>query len=139
MNTVISRTAARVITPLATLLALWLLLRSHSALGGGFLAATALGLAAVFRIVTIGGRTTEAVIDRGATTLIGTGLLAMIGYALAGLLWGDGLLRATTVRLELPSMGSLSLSSALLFEFGIAATVFSVTVAVLDELWSGPR
>lgn len=134
MHTVISRIAAHVLTPLAGLVALWLLLRSHGALGGGFLAAGAAGLGAVYRTVTIGARTLERVIDRGAASLIGIALLIMGAYAFAGLLWGDGVFAAASVTFSVPLLGSKTLSSTLLFEAGVTLAVGSVVIAVLDEL-----
>lgn len=134
MHTVVSRIAAQVLTPLAGVVALWLLLRSHGALGGGFLAAGAAGLGAVYRSVTIGARSLEQVIERGAASVIGVALLIMGTYAFAGLLWGDGVFAAASVTLPVPILGSKTLSTTLLFEAGVTIAVGAVVVAVLDEL-----
>ncbi|RCW39126.1 multisubunit sodium/proton antiporter MrpB subunit [Halopolyspora algeriensis] len=134
MNTVISRIAARVIAPIAIGLGIWLFLRGHFSLGGGFLAAVVVGLAAVFRWVTIRARTIERIVDRGIVGLVGTGLLVMIGYGFAGFLWATGFLGAKTAHPHVPVLGTLSVPSTLLFELGIAVTVMAVVVAVIQEL-----
>ncbi|MHA6803615.1 MnhB domain-containing protein [Salinifilum ghardaiensis] len=134
MNTVISRIAARIVTPIALALGIWLFLRGHSSLGDSFLAGVVVSLAAVFRWVTIGARPVEQIIDRGVIGLVGASLLLMIAAGFGGFLWGDGFFSAESAHLHVPGIGEVSLSSAYLFELGIAATVLAVVVAVIQEL-----
>lgn len=138
-ETVIAHVAALVITPLAALVALWLLLRGHGELGGGFLAAAVLGLAAVFRRVTVGAPALDVLVEEGAPTLVGAGLLGLVAYGAAGPVWAHGPLEATTLHLPSPIGGSIALSSALLFEVAVAVTVLSIVVAVVQELGGRQR
>lgn len=134
MNTVITRVAAQVIVPLAVVMAVWLFVRGHVAVGGGFSAAVTIGLAAVFRRMTTGSPMLRRLVERGASTLVGAGVLLMIAYGAAGMLWGNGFLHAQTWHVRLPVIGELPLPSTLLFELAIGVAVVSVVVAVVQEL-----
>ena len=139
MNTLITRVAARVVTPLAVVMAAWLFFRGHVAIGGGFSAAVAIGLAAVFRRMTTGTPTLRRLVERGVTPLVGVGLLLMLAYGFAGFLWGTGFLHATTWHVRLPVLGELPLPSTLLFELAIGIAVMAVVVAVAQELGEEER
>ena len=139
MNTLITRVAARVVTPLAVVMATWLFLRGHVAIGGGFSAAVAIGLAAVFRRMTTGAPTLRRLVERGVTPLVGLGIVLMVAYGFAGLLWGAGFLHAATWHVPLPVVGELPLPSTLLFELAIGVAVMAVVVAVAQELGEEER
>ncbi|NHD19365.1 MULTISPECIES: MnhB domain-containing protein [Actinopolyspora] len=134
MNTLISRIAARVVTPLAVVLGVLLYLRGHFTLGGGFLAAVVIGIAAVFRHITIGAKSVERLLDRGTGDVVGAGVLLMVLYGFAGYLWGGGFFASAELHLRLPALGEVTVPSTLLFELGIALTVVGIVVAVIHEL-----
>lgn len=134
MNSVIARTAARIVTPLATLLGGWLFVRGHVALGGGFLASVVVGTAAVFRRLTIGARTIERAVEQGVVTFVGAGLVVLVTTGMLGYWWGDGFLATATLHLPLPLVGELAVPSTLLFEAGTVIVVLAVVLAVVQEL-----
>lgn len=134
MSTLFSRVAARVITPLAVALGVFLWLRGHFALGGGFLAGGAIGVAVVFRHVTIGADAIERLLDRGVGHVVGAGLLVMIAYGFAGYLWGKGFMASATLHVEVPLVGDVAIPSTLLFELGVSVVVIGAAVAVIHEL-----
>lgn len=136
VDTVIAGISARLVTPLVLVLSAWLLLRGHFTLGGGFLAATVVGLAVVLRHLTVGSVTIERALARGAPTFVGAGLVAMVGYGAFGGLWGDGFLDAKTVHVTVPLLGRLPVPSTLLFEGAVAMAVLAVVAAVIHELGS---
>jgi multisubunit Na+/H+ antiporter MnhB subunit len=134
VRSVISRTAARIVTPLAVLIGAYLLLRGHVALGGGFLASLVVGTAAVFRRLTTGAQTLEQVVERGVVTLVGVGLVVLVATGMLGYWWGNGFLAAATLHLPLPLVGEVAVPSSLLFEAGTIVVVLSVVLAVVQEL-----
>jgi multisubunit Na+/H+ antiporter MnhB subunit len=134
VNTVIAQMAARWITPIAAVLAVYLIVRGHHSFGGGFLAAAVIGLAVVFRRMTIGAESVEKLIDRGVGDVVASGLLIVIATGFAGFVWGDGFLRSASLIIEVPIVGEIVLPSTLLFEIGVVVVVVGVVVAVIREL-----
>jgi multisubunit Na+/H+ antiporter MnhB subunit len=134
MTDLIMRLSTRLVTPVATTLAAYLLLRGHVSAGGGFIAAVVIGLALVLRYWTLGPQAVHHVLRFDVEQLIGTGLVVMLATGAAGWLWGDHFLDTASLHLTVPLRGEVSLSSALLFETGVAVTVVAVVVAVTEEL-----
>lgn len=134
MTSVLMRLAARSITPVAVVLGVYLLVRGHSSPGGGFVAAIVVGLVVVLRHWALGPGGIERLLRLGVGHLIGLGLLLMLVTGALGWLWGDGFLATASVHLDPPVVGSFHLSTALLFETGIALTVVAIVVAVVREL-----
>lgn len=134
MDTLIARVTSGWFTPVALALGVFLWLRGHDALGGGFLGAGVIALAAVFHDLTIGAGPLERLARRGVSVVIGTGLLLMIGTGIGGYLWGAGFLHAASHHWTLPVIGTVTLSTTLLFEFGVGAVVLGVVVAVVQQL-----
>lgn len=134
MTSVLMQLAARVVTPIGTLLALYLLLRGHHSPGGGFVAAIVMGLIVVLRHWAFGPEGIERLLRLGVGNLISVGLVIMIATGVGGWLWGDSFLSTATVHWDAPMVGRIDLSSALLFELGVALTVVAIVVAVVREL-----
>lgn len=138
MGSVIVRVAARWLTPVMVALAFYLLVRGHVAPGGGFIGAAVVGLAMVFRYYAYGSAFIDRMVQLGAGSLMGIGLLVALGTGAAGWVWGDRFLEPATWHLTVPAVGELALSSTLLFEVGVFVTVISIVVAVLQELGDEP-
>lgn len=139
MSTPIMRVAARAVTPLAVALSIYLLVRGHVSPGGGFPAAVVLGLAVTFRYWALGPESVDRLMRLGAGNLIGLGLLLMLASGALGWVWGDHFLETAELDLHVPLVGATKLSSALVFELGVAALVVAVVVAVVDELGEAGR
>lgn len=134
MTSVLMRLAARVVTPVAVGLGIYLLVRGHRSPGGGFVAAIVVGLVVVLRHWAFGPESIERLLRLGVGNLIGLGLLLMLGTAALGWLWGDGFLATASVRWDVAGFRPVHVSTALLFETGIALTVVAIVVAVVREL-----
>ena len=134
MTTVILQTTARMLSPLMVVLSGYLLLRGHNSPGGGFAAGLVAGLMIVLRSFAYGPDSMRFLLGLEAGALVGAGLLLTVGTGLGGLLWGTTFLEAALWHTELPVIGMLELSTAMLFEVGIFAVVISVSVAVVQEL-----
>lgn len=137
MTTIIVQAAARALTPFVVVLSLYLLVRGHTAPGGGFAAATVASLAVVLRAYAFGRESAARLVRLGAGDLIGVGMLLALGTGTAGWLWGDAFLAAASVTVRLPLVGEVVLSTTLLFEAGVYLAVLAVVVAVVEELGRG--
>lgn len=134
MTSVLMRLAARTVTPIGVVLGVYLLIRGHKSPGGGFVAAIVIGLIMVLRHWALGPEGIERLLRLGVGNLIGLGLVIMIATGAAGWWWGEGFLAPASVHWEPPVVGPIDISSALLFETGVALTVVAIVVAVVREL-----
>jgi multicomponent Na+:H+ antiporter subunit A len=131
-NGVFNRTFAKVGIPLMLAFSVYLLLRGHQNPGGGFIGA--LVAASAFALAYLAAASDT---QRRASyfRLIGAGILIATGTGLLGLVEGS-FLKPLHV-----DIGSLHLTSAVLFDVGVYLAVIGVVVASLDLLggWPGPR
>lgn len=134
MTTLIVRASARLLTPIMLVISAYLLVRGHTAPGGGFVAAAVTGLAIVYRWFAFGPASADRLMRLGAGNLIAIGLLLSLITGLGGFVWGHSFLEAAVVRRQLPVLGKLELSSTLLFEVGVFLVVVAVAIAVVQEL-----
>lgn len=138
MTSLILRVAARWLTPVMAGLGVYLLLRGHLGPGGGFIGASVVALAAVFRYYAYGTAFIDRMVRLGAGTLVGVGLLIAAGTGSAGWLWGDHFFEPATLHVGVPLVGEIGLSSELLFEVAVFLTVLGIAIAVLQELGDQP-
>jgi multisubunit Na+/H+ antiporter MnhB subunit len=131
---VISRTspitslAVRAVTPIALVVAAYVLFAGHNQPGGGFAAGLMLGAVVVLR--TIAGMQQPS----GAMTWLAAGGVIAGTVAIAPMLWGEPLLDQVVVTWELPVLGTVKTGSALLFDLGVVAIVVGLVLALLDGL-----
>ena len=122
----IARTAIEVVTPLALVLAVYLLFAGHNRPGGGFAAGLVVGAIAALRAVS--GLTRP----RYAGTLLAVGVLVAALEAVAPLFGGDVLLDQVVVEDDVPLLGKVKSGSALIFDIGVMLVVVGLVNAVLD-------
>ncbi|WP_150239472.1 DUF4040 family protein [Nocardiopsis quinghaiensis] len=130
-NTVIMRTVTRWLLPLLVLWSVYLLLRGHSAPGGGFIAGLVGGAGFALVYLTAPSDSVTrirlsylATIASGVTVAVGAGLL---GYV-------DGsFLRPLHTGLPVP-WGEVHVTTALVFDAGIYLTVVGVLLTALNQL-----
>lgn len=137
MSTLLIRLAANVVSPIGITFGVYLLVRGHHSPGGGFVAALVLGLVVVLRQWAFGPEAIRGLLRLGVGSLIGWGLVLMLGTGAAGWWWGDHFLATHTWHPRVPVVGEVVVSSSLLFETGVAMTVVAVVVAVIAELREG--
>lgn len=120
--------AVRAVTPIALVVAAYVLFAGHNQPGGGFAAGLMLGAVIVLR--TIAGISRP----RGAQTWLAAGGVIVATVAIAPLLWGEPLLDQVVVSWDVPVLGTVKTGSALLFDLGVVAVVVGLVVALLDGL-----
>jgi multisubunit Na+/H+ antiporter MnhB subunit len=131
---VISRTspitslAVRAVTPIALVVAAYVLFAGHNQPGGGFAAGLMLGAIVVLR--TIAGMQRPV----GAMTWLAAGGVIAGAVAIAPMLWGEPLLDQVVVSWDLPVLGTVKTGSALVFDLGVVAIVVGLVLALLDGL-----
>ncbi|MEO1061375.1 MAG: MnhB domain-containing protein [Actinomycetota bacterium] len=120
------RIGVQVASPLALLVATFLLFAGHNRPGGGFAAGLLLGAVVALRTAAGLQRPTRALGFLGAGGVL-TGLVAV-----APLLWGDGVLDQIVVEETFPVLGTVKSGSALPFDIGVTLIVVGMVIAVLD-------
>ena len=128
------RLVARLLLPVAVLVTLHLLLRGHDLPGGGFIAGLVLSVAIALQYVTSGAADGEAALRARWDAWIGRGLLVAAGTGLASLLLAHPFFTSTFWKPEVPGIGKVPLTSAMIFDIGVFATVVGATLLVLSRL-----
>ncbi len=120
--------AARLVVPVQSVFAVYLLLRGHNLPGGGFIGGLVLASALVLRVMVDPARAPKW----DPIALTGAGLLLALGSAVMPLfiglpfftgLWGG--------ELWLPTIGKLKLGTPLLFDTGVFLVVTGVGAKML--------
>ena len=120
--------AVRAVTPVALVVAAYVLFAGHNQPGGGFAAGLMLGAIIVLR--TVAGIQQP----RQATVWLSVGGVVAGLVATAPLLWGEPLLDQVVVSWDIPLLGTVKTGSALVFDLGVVAVVVGLVIALLDGL-----
>ncbi len=120
--------------PLATAVAVFLLLRGHNLPGGGFIAGLVLALALLVQYLARGSAWVDARLHTGFELWIAAGLLLAGLTGVAAWLFGHPFLTSTTGHPVLPVLGELPLASAMAFDLGVFAVVVGATLLALLSL-----
>ncbi|MER1966411.1 monovalent cation/H+ antiporter subunit A [Castellaniella sp. GW247-6E4] len=124
----------RLLLPVSTLISLYFLLRGHNLPGGGFVGGLIMATGIILQYMVGGVLWVEARPLIRPQAWIGLGLL-VAGLAAMSVWWaGQPLLSAYSVDLALPIMGTLHLSSVLLFDLGVYMLVVGATVLIIIAL-----
>jgi multisubunit Na+/H+ antiporter MnhB subunit len=118
--------AVRAVTPIALLIAAYVLFAGHNQPGGGFAAGLMLGAIIVLR--TVAGIQQP----RHAAVWMSVGGVIAGLVAIAPILWGEPLLDQVVVTWDVPVLGTVKTGSALAFDLGVVAIVVGLIIAVLD-------
>ena len=124
----ITSLAVQAVTPIALVVAAYVLFAGHNQPGGGFAAGLMLGAVVVLRTIT--GLQQPS----GATTWLAAGGVIAGVVAIAPILWGEPLLDQVVVKWDIPVLGTVKTGSALLFDLGVVAVVVGLMLALLDGL-----
>ncbi|MEX1177175.1 MAG: hydrogen gas-evolving membrane-bound hydrogenase subunit E [Nitriliruptor sp.] len=126
----ILRTSTAMLAPVMIAASLWLLVRGHGAVGGGFIGGLVAGSAIILRYLSHGHadvwhhRTTRTV------PTVAVGALIAAGYGLAGLVLTGAFLDGTKV--ALPIVGEVAAS--LVFDIGVFVVVVGLVAAIVRHL-----
>ncbi|WP_333839799.1 MnhB domain-containing protein, partial [Pelomicrobium sp.] len=126
--------AARVILPLALLVAAYLFLRGHNDPGGGFIAGLVTAIALVIQYMASGLAWAERRLNLFPRSVTGWGVLVAGIAGLGSFFFGYPFLTSTYGHLHLPLLGDLELASAVIFDLGVYLTVVGATLVYLTRL-----
>ena len=133
IDSLILRTAVRLVLPLTVLLAIYAALKGHNSPGGGFIA----GLVATVGLCTyrmaFGERAFHRLLPIHPRWLIVTGLGLAVTVAVIPLFAGEPFLRSGSTVLHLGGE-ELHLVSATAFDLGVLAVVVGVAVGMITRL-----
>jgi len=124
--------AVRLIFHVVLMASLWLLFAGHNQPGGGFVGGLLAGSAITLRYVAGG----IADVRRGSRfrpwTVLGAGLLLAAGTAAAPLLGGGDVLDVASHTMDVPLLGEVKLSSALVFDSGVYLAVVGMVLMAFE-------
>jgi len=125
VNSLILRTATRVLMPLMLLFALFMLLRGHNEPGGGFVGGLVVAAAYALQAFAFGVPAARRALLIDPERLLGIGLLVALGTGLASVAGG---------RSFLTSMWWGGLGSPVFFDLGVFLVVIGVALTMTFTL-----
>jgi multicomponent Na+:H+ antiporter subunit A len=126
----ILRTSATLVAPAMVLASLWLLVRGHDAVGGGFIGGLTVGAAVVLLFLSRGHeRIWQSHLLR-AVPLLGSGLVVAVLYGFGGLALAGAFLSGRDVTLP----GGLHVAASLIFDIGVYLVVVGLMTTILRHL-----
>jgi multicomponent Na+:H+ antiporter subunit A len=129
----ILRTATAMLAPAMVVASLWLLLRGHDAVGGGFIGGLVAGAAIVLRYFSHGHADIWHRFTTRTVPTVGVGVLVAAGYGLGGLAVTGAFLAGGKV--PLPFGGYTAAS--LVFDVGVYVVVVGLVAAIIRHLGQG--
>jgi multicomponent Na+:H+ antiporter subunit A len=124
------RTSATLVAPAMVLASLWLLVRGHDAVGGGFIGGLTVGAAVVLLFLSRGHeRIWQSHLLR-AVPLLGSGLAVAVLYGFGGLVLAGAFLSGRDVTLP----GGLHVAASLIFDIGVYLVVVGLMTTILRHL-----
>lgn len=127
-------TVLDMVTRTAWLFSFFLLFAGHNAPGGGFVGGLVAASALVLRYVAGGAARVDAVARVHETTLLGAGLLLAALTGVAGWWLGDAFLYGAKLEADIPVLGHLKATSAMVFDIGVYLVVVGLGLSLLRSL-----
>jgi multicomponent Na+:H+ antiporter subunit A len=125
--------SVRVIVPAVFLGSLWLLLAGHNQPGGGFEGGIVASAAVALRYVAGGISEVRSLSRAKPWTVLGAGLLIAATTSIVPLLFGDNLLESAFFEADLPVVGDVAATSALVFDVGVYLVVVGLVLMVFES------
>jgi multisubunit Na+/H+ antiporter MnhB subunit len=122
----------RLVLPAALALSVYFLLAGHNQPGGGFVGGLVAGAALSLAYVAGGVPDVRAVARFAPTTFLGLGLLLAATTALVPVAFGDAILESAKRAVDVPLLGTVNLTSVLVFDTGVYLVVVGLVLAVLE-------
>jgi multicomponent Na+:H+ antiporter subunit A len=133
IDSLILQTVANGLGVMMLVASLWLLVRGHDAVGGGFIGGLTAGAAVVTFYLSHGHERVWQSRWLRVTPMVGAGLLVSAGYGLAGMLTGAGFLAGG--KLSLP--GGIDVAASLVFDIGVYLVVVGMVTTIVRHLGQG--
>ncbi len=125
---------ARMLMPVAVIVAVHLLLRGHNAPGGGFVAGLAIAIAFLIQYLVAGTHWVELRTKLRPARWISLGLLYAAATGLGAVVIGYPFLTTHTPHFTLPLVGEVHIPSATFFDLGVFGVVVGATLLILTAL-----
>ncbi len=125
---------ARLVLPVAFVVAAHLLLRGHNEPGGGFVAGLVVAVAVIAQYLAAGTQWVEARLTIRPPRWIGVGLLLAALTGLGAVAFGYPFLTTHTAHVTLPLLGDVQLPSATFFDVAVFVVVVGATLLILTAL-----
>jgi multicomponent K+:H+ antiporter subunit A len=125
---------ARIMLPLALLVAVYLFLRGHNLPGGGFIAALVVGTALILQYLSDGSAMAQTRIGWRYRMIVGIGILIAVITGAGSFMLGYPFLTTSFTYVTLPVIGKFELATAMLFDLGVFVTVVATVVIILAYL-----
>jgi multicomponent K+:H+ antiporter subunit A len=122
---------ARLMLPIAGLVAVHLFMRGHNLPGGGFVAGLVVAIALIAQYMVAGAQWVEARTNPHPARWIAAGLAIVAATGLGSLAWGYPFLTTHTAHFTLPVIGEIHVPSAILFDAGVFSAVIGATLLTL--------
>lgn len=131
-RSVIVDVTAQLILPSALLFALHLLLVGHDRPGGGFVGGLVAGATVALVYVAGGMDDVRRLVPVRPWTILGAGLVLAAGVATVPVLLDDPVMDPWRFYLTIPVLGEAKISSALVFDVGVAGVVVGLVFMVFE-------
>ncbi len=131
INSLILRTATRLVFALMLLLSVFLLLRGHNEPGGGFIGGLVAAIAFILHSIAFDTDSARRMLHMPPRMLIAVGLLVAAVAAIIGLGFGDPILTSHWADFDAPLFGHTSLGSPLIFDVGVFMVVIGVVLTIV--------
>ena len=137
------RSAARLVLPMALLVAAYIFWRGHNRPGGGFIAGLVVAVALVLQYMALGQQRADQLLHAQAGRRfvrwvgIGLGIAWLTGTG--AWLFGKPFLTSAHGHPHLPLVGEVPLATAALFDLGVFVTVVGATLLMLSMLGAASR
>jgi multicomponent Na+:H+ antiporter subunit A len=129
--------AADLLVPPILIASVYLLFAGHNAPGGGFVGGLTAGLAIALEFAAGGPGAIRRATQTAPAPLLGAGLVIAGLTGAAGWLLGTGFLDAGAWTIDLPVLGEIKATSALLFDAGVYLVVAGMVGVTLEALGTG--
>ena len=126
--------ATRILFPSMMLLSAYFFFSGHNAPGGGFAGGLVAALAFSLRYIAGGRKEIEEALPVNPGALLGTGVLLSASAVIIPMLFGMPPLTSGYVSPELPLIGKVSLTSALVFDAGVYVIVIGLILHILNSV-----
>ncbi|MFP4146178.1 MAG: Na+/H+ antiporter subunit B [Halorhodospira sp.] len=133
-SSLILQTMTRLLLPLQLLFSVFMLLRGHDLPGGGFIAGLVASGGVILFLFAFGVPATKALLRVDPRSVAGVGLLLAVISALPAVFRGQPVFTAQWWEPVLPFIGSVKLSSPLIFDVGVYLTVIGAMLTIVISL-----
>jgi multicomponent K+:H+ antiporter subunit A len=137
-ETLLLRTVATLVLPVALVVAVYVFWRGHNLPGGGFIAGVIVATVLVLQYMALGRARAEAVLraqaGRRFTLWMAAGLCVAGLTGVGAFAFGRPFLTSAHGHSALPAMGEVALATAALFDLGVFLVVVAATMLTLSAL-----